>query len=273
MKRRLTFLLLISVAQCVFAQNQVLSLNGDGAYARFSEALVVDGDFTIELWFKVDGPAGGTEQQSILFSQQDGDIGCYNSAIVLFERVRDDFPFTYFSTRTDQACSQRMMTEPPPSQGWHHIAAAKSVGVQKIYIDGRLVSAILNDDVGSYSTNLTSIDIGRHFQDGLEKGFFNGLIDEFRIWDYGLTTEEVLTSMTSTPQGSENGLVAYLNFDDGTGSDITGNGNDCEFINDASIIVADIEPYSEGVHGDLNQDGVLTISDVIILVERILGLE
>tara|TARA_B100000809_G_scaffold17419_1_gene15468 strand:- start:1224 stop:1751 length:528 start_codon:yes stop_codon:yes gene_type:complete len=42
--------------------------------------------------------------------------------------------------------------------------------------------------------------------------------------------------MNSTLAGTEEGLVGYWNFDDGTAKDLTTNGNDGEFKGDASII-------------------------------------
>ena len=50
------------------------------------------------------------------------------------------------------------------------------------------------------------------------------------------TEGEIQANMNSTLAGTEEGLVGYWNFDDGTAKDLTTNGNDGEFKGDASII-------------------------------------
>jgi hypothetical protein len=54
------------------------------------------------------------------------------------------------------------------------------------------------------------------------------MLDELRIWSYARTQEEIAGDMRRRLTGNENGLVVYLNMEEGTGvttEDATGNGN------------------------------------------------
>ncbi len=59
---------------------------------------------------------------------------------------------------------------------------------------------------------------------------FGGSMDDVRIWDNVRTADEVRDNYDACLNGSENGLVAFYDFEDGAGSDtaadLTGNGND-----------------------------------------------
>ena len=60
------------------------------------------------------------------------------------------------------------------------------------------------------------------------QAWFEGTIDEVRIWDRALNLEEITTNMYTPLTGLENGLVGYWPFDEGTGNvvnDLSSNNN------------------------------------------------
>ncbi|HIC17138.1 TPA: hypothetical protein EYO77_03410 [Candidatus Poribacteria bacterium] len=63
--------------------------------------------------------------------------------------------------------------------------------------------------------------------------FFNGLIDEVRLWNFARTEAEIQSIMNSILTGKEEGLVGYWNFDDGTTKDLSPYGNDGSLRGDA----------------------------------------
>lgn len=268
---KLTILMLILVLP-LLSQNRVLVLDGDGDYISLPSAIIDGSAFSIEAWYKVAGVGGGSEGQNLIFSQRSQNIGCDNSAIVLLAKVRESFPFAYFSIRTDQSCSQALMTDPTDLNEWHHIVATLSDGIQKIFINGNLVAATLNSQSGSYAANLTTIEIGRHFQDNTTYGYFNGAIDELRVWDYGLSEEEIQDRMFDPLTGNELGLLAYWNFDGGLAIDASQHGHDGQLIGDATTIEEALPSGELYQWGDLNHDGQINIGDVVVLIEHILGL-
>ena len=70
--------------------------------------------------------------------------------------------------------------------------------------------------------------------------------------------------------GDENGLIAYWNFDNGTADDATNNGNSGTLNGNADILQVEINEQ-QTLWGDLNGDGSRNISDVIVLINFILG--
>ena len=74
-----------------------------------------------------------------------------------------------------------------------------------------------------------SLVIGQE-QDSVGGGFsssqaFIGSIDEIRVWNHSRTQAEIQTTMDTILDGDESGLVGYWNFNDGTATDLSGNGN------------------------------------------------
>lgn len=71
---------------------------------------------------------------------------------------------------------------------------------------------------------------------GATDGYFNGAIDEVRVWSRALTGDEIRTEMRVRLIGDEPGLAAYWRCDEGEGDllyDRTGNGSDGKVQGDA----------------------------------------
>jgi hypothetical protein len=71
---------------------------------------------------------------------------------------------------------------------WYHAAATDSGGIIKIYINGVLVHECLNG-VGIPSLIVSPIEIARNLMEN--NFFFNGIIDEVRIYNRALTDAEI----------------------------------------------------------------------------------
>lgn len=110
---------------------------------------------------------------------------------------------------------------------WHHYAGTYDGTTLSFYVDGQEVNT---SKVNAGAINLDSgvLTIGR--DDGLDGSdrFFKGEIDEVRIWETARTEAEIQQNLYAKLAGTEDGLVAYYNFDEATATipDLTGNGND-----------------------------------------------
>jgi len=71
---------------------------------------------------------------------------------------------------------------------WHHLAGTYDGAQLKIYVDGEL--AATEDYAGGIATSGDNLNIGRN--SGVTDRFFEGRIDDVRIYDYALTYNEVL---------------------------------------------------------------------------------
>ena len=106
---------------------------------------------------------------------------------------------------------------------WHHILGVKDGNKYSIYVDGILE----NTQTNTYPMNGSpyNLHIGHH---GAWNEWFEGQIDEVRIWDIVLTKDEIQANMYKNLTGSENGLVGYWPFNEGLGNitnDFSGNNN------------------------------------------------
>ena len=127
-------------------------------------------------------------------------------------------------------------TETMPVDEWTHYAVTYdgTTGEMTLFRNGIEVDRSLDPENDTSGFVLTEIYIGA-FIFGDEINPFGGLIDDVRLWDYVRTPEQISDNYQSCLDGTESGLVAFYDFEDGSGSstlaDLTGNGNDGTLIN------------------------------------------
>ena len=149
---------------------------------------------------------------------------------------------------------------------WHHIAAVNNNGQRKLYINGILTT--ISGSPLNVTSNSDPIRLGSDYS----SRFFDGRIDEVRIWNIAREQNDITNTMDSTLNGTEDGLVAYYNFNEGSGiilNDLTGNGHN-------GTVVGGLwaSGYSlSGLIGDINFDEVLNVYDAVMLVAIMLGNE
>jgi hypothetical protein len=125
--------------------------------------------------------------------------------------------------------NETMVAAPsPPAPGsWHHVAfvydPADAAAASTLYVDG-----VLSATGPATTDNRTPLSSWIGSFDGLSQ-FYQGDIDELRIWDVARTADEIVQEMNGEVSASEPGLVAYFNCDAIYGTrvlDMSGNGND-----------------------------------------------
>ena len=101
--------------------------------------------------------------------------------------------------------------------------------------------------------------------------YFDGKIDEIRIWDIPRNQDDIVATMDTLLSGSETGLVAYYTFNEGSGDtlfDQTGHGHNGALMGNPSWAAG----YTlSGLLGDINFDEVLNIYDAVMLVAIMLA--
>jgi hypothetical protein len=79
---------------------------------------------------------------------------------------------------------------------WHHVAVALAndgspdISEAKFYVDGQLETISLSGAKGVNTGSTQNVQIG-YCQVPVTGRFFNGLIDEVRVYDYALTGQEI----------------------------------------------------------------------------------
>jgi len=224
----------------VWAVNRALSLDGDGDYV---EALmdVPEINFTIELWAKTEEPDVGF---FAVLAGQEGRDGDDRHLL-----LQGGFlGFRVWRQENRGKHQYPNVTNARVNDGkWHHIALSVKTGTgQRLYVDSVEVWGDKNDQSGFDWQD--RIWIG--FSQDAVNSYFNGNIDEVRIWNIARTSEQIQATMNTTLTGQEEGLVGYWNFDDDTANDLSPNGNDSILYGDAQIAEASFYPLSSA--GEIN---------------------
>jgi len=102
---------------------------------------------------------------------------------------------------------------------WYHVAYSysRANGALSIHLNGQLDGNTSSSSLITGGGNL--IGLGARISSGNVSGFFNGSIDEARIWNVQRTTQEINSNKSST-QSQNSNLVLYYKLDDGPGSSV-----------------------------------------------------
>jgi hypothetical protein len=109
----------------------------------------------------------------------------------------------------------------PTDLAWHHYTIVSTSTNTYLYIDGTLVatkgSSIPPPNGTAYgvSTWPHNLIIAAQFD---KTEVFDGAVDEFCVFNYAKTQNQIRSSMNSELAGTETGVVAYYNFNQGTAS-------------------------------------------------------
>ncbi len=108
---------------------------------------------------------------------------------------------------------------------WHHFALSVTRnGNSNVYIDGQQKLQISSTKVGGLSTDTMSLGSryytdsvivsGKCFYKKIQDRYFEGSMDEVRIWKCALTADNIRLDMKSRLTNSEIGLIAYYPFEE-----------------------------------------------------------
>ena len=95
---------------------------------------------------------------------------------------------------------------------WYHVAAVKDGASRRLYVDG--VEYALSGTAITVVANNDELRIGEDFHADNNR-YFNGLIDEVRIWDTVRTAQQIFDNMHNEIEPAQNHLVAYYTFNQG----------------------------------------------------------
>lgn len=175
------------------------ALNFDGVDDHISvNYKIPTTNFTTELWFKTTSPNGGLLEAN---------IGGYDRSIVL---LNGDIT-TYIWPQGANGLITTSGTDYADGN-WHHVAfVMSSIDGQKLYVDGQLKGSASGTYSG-YDWNTRTL-IGYAAYNGI--GFFNGTIDQVRIWERPLTQDQIINRMGCDISQPLNGLALNYNFNQG----------------------------------------------------------
>jgi hypothetical protein len=101
---------------------------------------------------------------------------------------------------------------------WHHLAGTWDGAFMHVYIDGVLANSIdVVDSIGNEPFYSPDYGLYMGYRDEGQYGYLDGTIDEVRIWNYARTESQLRETMYQQVTGSEPGIHAYWNLNEGTG--------------------------------------------------------
>jgi hypothetical protein len=259
----------------VSADNGALSFDGINDFAR-TQATAADipvgnASYTQELWVNVQGwPAYGNGYEGFLLSR--GTEGPHHGVHIVL--LNHHVGLTHWIPDTDTGIALE-------DHRWYHIATTYDGFSEKLYVDGQLrwESPITS----GLAVQPTPITLGRH--NNYFNYFFQGFLDEVRIWNYVRSAEEIAANADRQMDPTSPGLVAYWRMDEAGGQVLT----DSSASLNAAILGDTLQPAIDdptrigselilesfcGTHltADINFDCTVNLDDLLSLAEKWLAL-
>jgi len=219
--------------------------------------LALTNNFTIEMWVKVETLATMVAMVKQEITGGDGDM---NYRIILFSTGMVGFVIQHSGGYYDLNIADIIT-----AGVWTHLAFVKrSSGTgMEIYANG--VSVGTGGGTNNAITTTDPLYIGCRFRSSAEL-FFDGLIDEIRIWNDVRTVTEISDNYQKELAGTEDNLVAYWKVNDSlldetsNDNDLTNN-NSAEFSTDVPFVEATEVDVSDSGAGSEN---VLVNKDILL---------
>ena len=217
--------------------NLVLSVTGGGQYATIPSAPAIQPSnaITVELWFL---PLATAMANPVVLNKGDGQNVSSARSFEVDWKPSNGTSFQLFLGSSTWAG----LTVPAPVNQWVHFAAAydSATSTINIFTNGILAASTPNDVGGSplngRKVRQTTLPLTFGLIQGLGNTYFNGSIDEVRIWNFARSGAEISRDLHARLTGAEPGLVGYWQFDGGTVADLTTNANNGSLAGGAQIV-------------------------------------
>ena len=199
--------LYFDITQGFSSKNYALQFDGVNDYVSVTAANSLNfvNEVTIEAWFKWTGE-GNDDWPAIVCK---GHADSENYALFINKSGR----LIHFVINTEYG---RQYIESPFNiilpNIWHYVAATYDGSIVKINVDGQFVTEQFI--TGTLITNNESVMIG--CRDSSEC-YFDGQIDEVRLWNIARTEQEINKYMFQELSSNEQGFVGYWQFNEGDG--------------------------------------------------------
>ena len=241
-----------------------LSLDGYGDYMEVADddSLDITEAITLETWVKPGDQSAGNFNRIITkpHTSCTDPFDMYCMLIHTSGRIRFQISISGTHRYLD---AQRVL----PINEWSHVVESYDGNQMKIYINGALDNS--QYQTGNIDTNNQPLYLGIAVG-ACDGEIYNGFIDEVRVWNIARTQVEIQTTMNTTLQGDEEGLIGYWNFDDGTANDSSPYDNHGK-LEDAEIIPL-VGTWPPKKTGDVSGDRTISAYDAALILRYVVGL-
>jgi PKD repeat protein len=191
--------------------NRTLEFNGIDNYVEAADESVFDiqDEITLECWFK---PASLNGTQGLMSKNYGNNAHPYQVRLNGNEIV-----FGFYSNSIGWQPIQTSGANLTTGQ-WYHVAAVYNMSTMKIYVDG-VQKATANKNF-QIPQNNHPFEVAR--TNDINYKYFDGKIDEVRVWNRALSASEVAENMCTNLTGTtDTTLIAYYKFNECGGTLLT----------------------------------------------------
>lgn len=185
--------------QTTEVRGNMIVLDGTDDYidAGNHASLDLNDNFSLESWFKT-STISATEK--VIMAKE---LSMYNEGFVL-SVVNNDIQF-YFPNMGQLSFTGVVQNE------WHHVAVTFNYGTISLYLDGVEVASgfmeFINNSTENFYIGAAHLNNG-----GGSNHYFEGAIDEVRIWSSTRSQAQIRENMHLTLRGTESDLISYYQF-------------------------------------------------------------
>lgn len=232
----------------VFAVTQTHSLDlelSSAQYAYITDAsqtgLDITGDITIEAWIKVESAPATNSWFTIAGKWGAGDPN--NSYQMVYWNNSGTLRFGLFTDNGSGTTNISARAQTFTTATWYHVAAQfdASTGVAEFFVDGSSIGTSAGSAI-TISNGGASFTIGVEDHDVSPNRYFDGLVDDVRVWDDLRTGTEINDNKDNCSLSpSEANLQGWWHLNNGY-LDETSNNNDLTAVN-SPVFSTDV-PYT-----------------------------
>ncbi|HET9251679.1 MAG TPA: LamG-like jellyroll fold domain-containing protein [Candidatus Eisenbacteria bacterium] len=207
-----------------------LRFGGSNAYATFGNPTALRlPAFTIELWVRRDGAGAGTNTGTggipdaiplVAKGRAEAETAAADINYLFGIRASDGVlcaDFEEGAAGSSPGLNHPVAGTTPVTSGvWHHVAVTYD-GTWRLYLDGGLDATLaVGQPVNAACTSAASLASALTTASAAA-GFFDGAVDEVRIWNVARTQGQIISTINSQLTGPESGLVARWGLNEDAG--------------------------------------------------------
>ena len=216
----MTFLVL--AAKMAMAGSDHVALTGDGSNSGLSIApsgfKLTSTTYTVEAWVW----PSTLQSEGPIMDQFIGNSNQGDWSFVVYAQSNDKGKLGLLSRGvvTDKSGGPWFVSASAlPVSKWSHVAVAVDGSTIKFYINGKLDATHTITSGSTLPTSSGTFRIGAENRGS--KPCFNGKLSDCRVWSVARTAEEIAGNRFVRLAGTEQGLAAYWQLDEGSGSSVT----------------------------------------------------
>jgi len=168
-------------------------------------------NFTIEFWMTADAAENTTTVRVNFFAINPAAPGGNKFSIIMGDSgmVQSGKLSIYEAEGAQQYLTSELVIG---DNNCHHIAYVRTGNTGEAFIDGVSIGTI---PVASAVSSTDRISLGQEWDNLTSSDFYNGELDELRVWNVARTQSEIQDNMYTRLTGAESGLIGCYNFNQG----------------------------------------------------------